>query len=228
MFHAGSIGTRIPEAKDFSAVHGRYAREMFLVGLTGGIGSGKSTVARHLGDRGAIVIDADAVAREVVEPGQPAFHQLVERFGQSVVAPDGTLDRAALAELVFDDDDARADLNAITHPAVGVEMTRRIAAAPPDAVVVVDVPLLVESGMKRLYEMVLVVEAPRDVRLERLEQRGLTRADAEARMAVQASDEDRRAVADVLIDNTGDLEALERSVDAAWAEVRRRQSEQAS
>jgi dephospho-CoA kinase len=197
---------------------------VLLIGLTGGIGSGKSTVARLLVARGAIVVDADAVAREVVEPDQPAFRQLVERFGQSVVADDGTLDRAAVAALVFGDDAARADLNAITHPAVGAEITRRIAAAPPDAVVIVDVPLLVESGMTRLYEIVLVVEAPRDVRLDRLEQRGLARSDAEARMAAQASDDDRRAVADVLIDNSGDLETLERAVDAAWAEILRRKS----
>ncbi|MFN8036527.1 MAG: dephospho-CoA kinase [Acidimicrobiia bacterium] len=198
---------------------------MFLVGLTGGIGSGKSTVARLLADRGAVVVDADAVAREVVEPGQPAFRQLVERFGQSIVGSDGALDRPALAALVFDDEQARADLNAITHPAVGGEITRRIAAAPPDAVVVVDVPLLAEAKLTRLYEMVLVVEAPRALRLERLEERGLTRADAEARMAVQATDEERRAIADVVVDNSGDLAALEREVARAWAEVARRKRE---
>lgn len=203
---------------------------MFLVGLTGGIGSGKSSVARILANLGAIVIDADAVAREVVEPGQPALTKLVERFGPAVLASDGTLDRAAVAAIVFDDADARADLNAITHPAVGEEITRRIAAAPPDAVVIVDVPLLVESGMTRLYEMVLVVEASREVRLDRLEQRGLTRADAEARMAVQASDDDRRAIADVVIDNAGDLDALRGHVTEAWTEVLRRKvaKEQAS
>lgn len=204
---------------------GRYARTVFLVGLTGGIGSGKSTVARLLADRGAVVVDADAVAREVVEPGQPAFRQLVERFGQSIVGSDGALDRPALAALVFDDEQARADLNAITHPAVGGEITRRIAAAPPDAVVVVDVPLLAEAKLTRLYEMVLVVEAPRALRLERLEERGLTRADAEARMAVQATDEERRAIADVVVDNSGDLAALEREVARAWAEVARRKRE---
>lgn len=203
---------------------------MFLVGLTGGIGSGKSSVARILANLGAIVIDADAVAREVVEPGQPALTKLVERFGPGVLASDGTLDRAAVAAIVFDDADARADLNAITHPAVGEEITRRIAGAPPDAVVIVDVPLLVESGMTRLYEMVLVVEASREVRLDRLEERGLTRADAEARMAVQASDDARRAIADVVIDNAGDLDALREHVTEAWTEVLRRKvaKEQAS
>lgn len=197
---------------------------MFVVGLTGGIGSGKSTVAGLLAERGAVVVDADEVAREVVEPGQPAFERLVERFGRSIVGPDGRLDRPALAAIAFDDERARTDLNAITHPAVGDEVTRRVAAAPGDATVVLDVPLLVEVGRSRVYEMVLVVEAPAEVRLARLEARGVARADAEARMAVQATDEQRRAAADVVIDNGGTLAVLEDRVDAAWAEIQRRRA----
>lgn len=194
---------------------------MLLVGLTGGIGSGKSTVARLLKQRGAVVIDADEVAREVVEPGQPAFDALVARFGPGIVGADGRLDRARLADLAFASPEATADLNAITHPAVGEEFARRMQAAPPDAIVVCDVPLLVESATaaSRGYEFVIVVEAPREVRLQRLEARGVPRADAEARMAKQATDEERRAVATHVIDNSGDLADLERQVDEIWREL---------
>lgn len=194
---------------------------MLLVGLTGGIGSGKSTVARLLAARGAVIVDADEVARHVVEPGQPAFERLVERFGPEIVGPDGRLDRARLAELAFATPEATADLNAITHPAVGAEFLRRMEAAPKDAIVVCDVPLLVESetAASRGYEYVIVVEAPRELRLERLEARGIGRADAEARMATQATDEQRRAVATHVVDNSGDLEHLERQVEAVWREL---------
>ncbi len=190
-----------------------------LVGLTGGIGSGKSTVARLLEARGAVIIDADRIAREVVEPGMPAFTALVERFGSGVVGPDGHLDRPALAALAFATPEATAALNAITHPAVGAEFLRRMQEAPPDAVVVCDVPLLAESdeARSRGYEHVIVVEAPRALRLDRLEGRGVPRADAEARMANQATDEERRALATWVIDNSGDLEHLERQVDGIWA-----------
>jgi dephospho-CoA kinase len=191
------------------------------VGLTGGIGSGKSTVAELLAARGAVVVDADEVARFVVAPGQPALAKLVERFGSQILAPDGSLDRTALARLAFANEEATADLNAITHPAIGDEFVRRMEAAPSDAIVVCDVPLLVESDIARArgYEFVIVVEAPLEVRLERLEARGVRRADALARMAKQASDEERRAIATHIIDNSGDRAALERQVDAVWADL---------
>lgn len=201
---------------------------MLLVGLTGGIGSGKSTVARLLAERGAVVVDADQAARRVVEPGTPGFDAVVERFGPEVVASDGRLDRPRLAELVFADEQARQDLNAITHPRVGEEMMCQVGEAPPDAVVVMDVPLLAESA-RRGYDCVVVVEAPREVRLDRLEARGMDRGDAEARMARQASDAERRAVADHVVDNGGDLAALEAQVDAVWADlVRRRDAKEAA
>jgi dephospho-CoA kinase len=194
---------------------------MVLVGLTGGIGSGKSTVARLLEARGAVIVDADQVARDVVEPGRPAFTKLVERFGPEVVGPDGRLDRPRLADLAFATEAGTAALNAITHPAVGEEFLRRMTEAPADAIVVCDVPLLVESetAASRGYEFVIVVEAPRDLRLERLEARGVPRPDAEARMAKQATDEQRRAVATHLVDNAGDLAHLEAQVDAIWREL---------
>jgi len=194
---------------------------VLLVGLTGGIGSGKSTVAALLAARGAVIVDADQVARDVVEPGQPAFARLVERFGPEVVGPDGRLDRARLAELAFASEEGTAALNAITHPAVGDEFLRRMQAAPDDAVVVCDVPLLVESetAASRGYEFVIVVDAPRDLRLDRLEGRGVPRHDAEARMAKQATDEQRRAVATHLVDNSGDRAHLESQVDAIWREL---------
>lgn len=197
---------------------------MLLVGLTGGIGAGKSTVARLLTERGAIVLDADQVARDVVEPGRPAFDALVERFGQDVVGPDGRLDRPALAAKAFASDEAREALEAITHPAIAEEFTRRMAEAPPDAIVVMDVPLLVESksAAARGYQVIIVVEAPRDVRLERLEERGVPRPDAEARMAAQATDEERRAVATHVVDNAGDLPALTKAVDALWLDLQSR------
>jgi dephospho-CoA kinase len=196
---------------------------VLLVGLTGGIGSGKSTVADLLTERGAIVIDGDLIARRVVEPGQPALAAIVERFGPEVLAPDGTLDRPALATRAFASDEDRKDLEAITHPAIGAEFVREMSEAPPDGIVVNDVPLLVESqkAAERGYEVVIVVEAPREVRLDRLEGRGLERADAEARMAAQATDEERRAVATHLIDNGGTLEDLVEQVDSVWADLQR-------
>ena len=194
---------------------------MLLVGLTGGIGAGKSTVAELLTERGAILIDGDLIARQVVEPGQPALAQIVERFGPDVLLPDGSLDRPALAAKAFASEQDRKDLEAITHPAIGAEFIRLMGEAPPDGIVVNDVPLLVEAGKvaERGYEYVIVVEAPRDLRLDRLEGRGLERADAEARMAAQATDEERRAIATHLLDNSGDRAHLEAQVDTLWADL---------
>lgn len=201
---------------------------MLLVGLTGGIGAGKSTVAELLAARGAVIIDADQVARAVVDPGQPALDKLVERFGEGILDADGRLDRGALAKLVFGDDEARRDLEAITHPAINDEFSRRVVEAPTDAVVVLDVPLLAESeqARKRPYQTVIVVEAPRDVRLERLEARGVDRADAEARMAAQAGDEERRKIATHVVDNARDRADLERQIDEVWADLQRRHREE--
>ena len=189
---------------------------MIRVGLTGGIGSGKSTVARLLAEHGALVIDADQIAREVVEPGQPALTEVAERFGPDVITTDGSLDRAALAAIVFADAVALADLNAITHPRIAARTAQLIDAAPDDAVVVYDMPLLVENDLAEGWDHVIVVEADREVRVRRLIERGLDEADIEARMSRQASDEQRRAVADVVIDNSGDLDSLRAQVDHTW------------
>jgi dephospho-CoA kinase len=199
---------------------------MRLVGLTGGIGSGKSTVADLLRAKGAVVVDADEVARAVVEPGEPALEALVERFGPGILDAEGRLDRPALAAIAFADDDGRKALGDITWPAIGEEFERRIKAAPPGSVVVCDVPLLVESkaAAARPYVAVIVVEAPIDVRLDRLEVRGVARDDAERRMAAQATDEERRAVATHLVDNGGDLESLARQIDRIWADLLARES----
>jgi len=202
---------------------------VLLVGLTGGIGSGKSTVAELLAARGAWIVDADAVARAVVEPGSPALARLVERFSEEILDRDGALDRAALARLAFADDESRRDLEAITHPAINEEFLRRMQEAPADSIVVCDVPLLAESkqAQARGYPIVIVVEAPREVRLERLEDRGVDRADAEARMGAQASDDARRALATHVIDNSGDRAALEAQVADVWAELERRNEDDA-
>ncbi|HEY4397814.1 MAG TPA: dephospho-CoA kinase [Acidimicrobiia bacterium] len=198
---------------------------MLLVGLTGGIGAGKSTVAELLAARGAVIIDADQVARAVVEPGQPALTKIVERFGDSILDGDGRLSRGALAKVAFADDESRRDLEAITHPAINEEFSRRVAEAPSDAIVVLDVPLLAESeqARKRPYQTVIVVEAPRDVRLARLEARGVERADAEARMAAQANDDERRKIATYVLDNAGGRDSVERQVDDVWRDLQRRQ-----
>src|SRR6478735_3040378 len=195
---------------------------MLMVGLTGGIGAGKSTVARMLADRGAIVIDADAIAREVVEPGMPTLDKLVERFGPQILQTDGSLDRPALAAVAFVDDATRKELEAITHPAIGAEFLRRVAEAPPGSVVVHDVPLLVESKRGFEYGCVIVVEAPLEIRLDRLESRGVPRDDARRRIELQATDEDRRKVATWVVDNAGDVGHLEKQVGEIWSELERR------
>jgi dephospho-CoA kinase len=188
------------------------------IGLTGGIGSGKSTVSALLAARGAVIVDADRIAREVVEPGTPGLARIVEAFGEPVLAADGSLDRAALAAVVFADPEARRQLDGIVHPLVRARAAELAAAAPPGAVVVNDVPLLVETGQASSYDLVLVVEADPATRVSRLVQRGLTAEDARSRMAVQASDEQRRAVADVVLDNSGTVEQLAEQVDRLWAE----------
>jgi dephospho-CoA kinase len=194
---------------------------MLLIGLTGGIGSGKSTVSSLLTARGAVVVDADAITRELQAPGTPVLEAIVERFGGGVLAADGSLDRQALADVVFVDDDALRDLNAIVHPAVGQEIARRLGElAETDEIVVLDVPLLVESGRDDLVALV-VVDVDPDLAAERLvEQRGMKIEDVRARQARQATREERRARADVLIDNSGDLAHLEAQVDAAWDRIR--------
>jgi len=194
---------------------------MLMVGLTGGIGSGKSTVAALLARRGAVVIDADVIAREVVEPGMPALRKLVERFGPEILQDDGSLDRPKLAAIAFVSDETRKELEAITHPAIGELFLQRVAAAPEGSVVVHDVPLLVESKRGYEYAGVIVVEAPLEVRLDRLAARGVPRDDARRRIELQASDEDRRKVATWVVDNTGDLEALDGQVADIWTELAR-------
>jgi dephospho-CoA kinase len=186
------------------------------IGLTGGIGSGKSTVSALLAERGAVVVDADRIAREVVEPGSPGLAAVVEAFGPQVLTPDGALDRPALAAVVFADPEARARLDGIVHPLVRHRTAELVAAAPADAVVVNDVPLLVETGQAPSYDLVLVVEADPEIRVARLVQRGLAEEDARARIAAQATDEQRRAVADVVLDNSGTPEQLAEQVDRFW------------
>jgi dephospho-CoA kinase len=185
------------------------------VGLSGGVGSGKSTVSELLRRHGAVVIDADAIAREVVEPGTPGFAAVVSRFGPSVVR-DGRLDRPALAELVFRDERARLDLNGIVHPLVRERAAVLMGEAPANAVVVYDVPLLVESDLGSDYDVVVMVLADAEVRVRRLAGRGMPEHDARARMAAQASDEERRAAADEIIENNGTRADLKARVDALW------------
>lgn len=193
---------------------------MPLVALTGGIASGKSTIATRLAEHGAVIVDADAVVRELQQPVEPVLGAIAEAFGTGVLREDGSLDRAALGALVFADDAARARLNAIVHPAVAAESSRRFRAAleaDPRAVVVYDVPLLVEARPDDPWDEVVVAHAPERIRVERLvELRGMTEADARARVASQASDERRLAAADVVIDTGGDLDATLAQADALW------------
>jgi dephospho-CoA kinase len=188
------------------------------IGLTGGIGSGKSTVSGLLAERGARVVDADRLAREVVEPGTPGLAAVSEAFGPEVLTADGALDRPALAALVFADPDARARLDGIVHPLVRARAVELIGEMPADAVVVQDIPLLVETGQAGSFDVVLVVRADPEVRVARLVARGLTEADARARIAAQATDEQRAAVADVVLDNSGTLDDLAAQVDRFWTE----------
>jgi dephospho-CoA kinase len=188
------------------------------IGLTGGIGSGKSTVSRLLAEHGAVIVDADVIAREVVEPGTPGLAAIVEAFGSAILAADGSLDRPALAAVVFAEPDERRKLDGIVHPLVRARAVEVAAAAPSDAVVVHDVPLLAETGQASSYDLVVVVEADPGTRVARLVQRGLTAEDARARIAAQATDEERRAIADVVLDNSGTPERLAEQVDRFWDE----------
>jgi len=190
---------------------------MLVIGLTGGIGAGKSSVSRLLAERGAVIVDADVIAREVVEPGGPAYQALVDRFGaDGVFDDDGRLDRAALAEIVFNDADTLKDLNGIVHPAVGAVIAERLAEeGQTDHVVILDVPLLVESGRNN-FQAVLVVDCPPDEALRRAVARGLPEDDVRRRMANQVSREERLARADFVVDNSGPESALRAEVDRAW------------
>lgn len=195
---------------------------MLKVGLTGGIGSGKSTVSRLLAQHGAVVVDADAIAREVVAVGTPGLAAVVAEFGEQVLQPDGGLDRDGLGRLVFADPERLRALNRIVHPLVAARMdeVERAAAEAGAAVVVHDVPLLAENGLKALYDTVVVVDCPVEVQLDRLvTQRGMDAADAKARIAAQATREQRLEVADHVIRNDGSLAELERAVDAVWGRL---------
>ncbi|MFF4405430.1 dephospho-CoA kinase [Streptomyces sp. NPDC001262] len=196
---------------------------MLTVGLTGGIGAGKSEVSRLLASYGAVLVDADRIAREVVEPGTPGLAAVVAEFGPEILTPDGSLDRPRLGAIVFADEKRLAALNAIVHPLVRARSAELEAAAGPDAVVVNDVPLLAENGLAPLYDLVVVVDAADATRLDRLVRlRGMTADEARARMAAQATREERLAVADLVIDNDGPLAALEPRVREVWAELCRR------
>lgn len=192
---------------------------MLRVGLTGGIGSGKSTVAARLADRGAWLIDSDRIAREVVGRGSAGLRAVVDTFGEAVLTADGALDRQAVATRVFDDPAARERLNAVVHPLVARRSAELLGAAPPDAVVVQDIPLLVETGQAANFPLVVVVHADLEVRVRRLaEQRGMAASDVRARIGAQAGDEQRRAAADVWLDNSGDRDATAAAVDRLWDE----------
>ncbi|GAA1590434.1 dephospho-CoA kinase [Streptomyces globosus] len=193
---------------------------MLRVGLTGGIGAGKSEVSRLLAGYGAVVVDADRIAREVVEPGTPGLAAVVEAFGEAVLAPDGTLDRPGLGAVVFADPEKLKVLNGIVHPLVRARSAELEAAAGPGAIVVHDVPLLAENGLAPLYDLVVVVDAAPQTQLARLTAlRGMAEDEARARMAAQATREQRLAVATLVIDNDGPLEALEPQVRAVWEEL---------
>ncbi|MGH3516155.1 MAG: dephospho-CoA kinase [Haloechinothrix sp.] len=192
---------------------------MLRVGLTGGIGAGKSTVATRLAEHGALLIDADAIAREVVEPGKPALAAIVAAFGEDVLDSEGGLNRQALAAKAFVDDESRTRLNGIMHPRIGARTGELIAKANPDAVVVHDIPLLVEGGLAPAYHVVIVVDAPEELRVRRLvHSRGMDEVDARARIAAQATESQRRAAADIWLDNSGHQDAIEAEVDALWAD----------
>ncbi|MGE2834611.1 dephospho-CoA kinase [Mycobacterium sp. SMC-4] len=190
---------------------------MLRIGLSGGIGAGKSTVSATFSELGGIVVDGDVIAREVVEPGTPGLARLVEAFGEQILLPDGALNRPALAAIAFSDDDKRATLNGIVHPLVGERRAELIASADDDAVIIEDIPLLVESQMASMFPLVIIVHADEEVRVRRLiEHRNFSEQDARARIAAQATEEQRRAVADVWLDNSGSAEDLVEKARALW------------
>jgi dephospho-CoA kinase len=196
---------------------------LYRVGLTGGIGAGKSEVSRRLSAHGAVVIDADAIAREVVEPGTPGLAAVVAAFGPEVLLPDGTLDRPRLGDIVFADPDLRTRLNGIVHPLVGARMRELEESAGAGSIVVHDVPLIAENNLAGGYDLVVVVDVPPRLQLDRLvRHRGLTREQARARMAAQASRDQRLGIAGIVVDNSGSLAELDRQVGELWAELRRR------
>jgi dephospho-CoA kinase len=193
------------------------------VGLTGGIASGKSEVARRLAAQGAVVIDADVIARDVVQSGTTGLAEVVGVFGSGVLAGDGTLNRGRLGEIVFSDPALRAKLNAIIHPRVGERIRELEKTVPPGTILVQDIPLIAESDMAGFFDLVVVVDVPPRVQAERLTQkRGLTPEQAAARLAAQASREQRLAIATMVVDNSGSLAELDREVGELWAELRRR------
>lgn len=196
---------------------------MLRVGLTGGIGAGKSEVSRRLAAQGAVIIDADLIAREVVAPGTDGFTAVVEVFGPDVVGSDGALDRSRLGDVVFADNEKLTALNSIVHPRVGARMRELEDAAGPGSVVVHDVPLIAENGLADAYDLVVVVDVPPRIQLDRLvRHRGMSREQAQARMAAQASREQRLSIADIVVDNSGSLAELDRQVGELWSELRRR------
>ena len=196
---------------------------MLRVGLTGGIGAGKSEVSRRLVAFGAVLIDADAIAREVVAPNSTGLAEVAAAFGADVLRPDGALDRERLGEIVFADPAKLERLNAIVHPLVGQRMTELETSADPDAIVVHDVPLIAENGLASAYDVVVVVDTSPPLQLERLvKMRGMSKEQAQARMAAQATREQRLAIADFVVDNSGSLAELDRQVGDLWAELRRR------
>ena len=202
---------------------------MFRVGLTGGIGAGKSEVSRRLAAQGAILIDADLIAREVVAPGTSGLAEITAAFGPGVLGPDGALDRPALGEIVFADPEKLARLNAIVHPRVGARMRELEDSAGPASIVVHDVPLIAENNLADTYDLVIVVDVPPRIQLDRLVRlRGMTREQAQSRMAAQAARDQRLAIADMVVDNSGSLAELDRQVGDLWAELRRRETLTAS
>jgi dephospho-CoA kinase len=199
------------------------------VGLTGGIGAGKSEVSRRLAAQGAVIIDADLIAREVVAPGTDGLAEVIAAFGPGVLGPDGALDRVALGDIVFADEQKLANLNSIVHPRVAARMREVEDAAGAGSVIVHDVPLIAENGLADRYDLVVVVDVPPRIQLDRLVRlRGMTREQAQARMAAQASREERLAIATIVVDNSGSLAELDRQVGELWAELRRRMSVRAA
>jgi dephospho-CoA kinase len=196
---------------------------MLRVGLTGGIGAGKSEVSKRLAAQGAVVIDADLIAREVVAPGTDGLAAVIAAFGPEVLGPDGTLDRVRLGDIVFADQQKLATLNSIVHPRVGARMRELEEAAGPGSVVVHDVPLIAENGLASSYDLVVVVDVPPRTQLDRLIRlRGMSREQAQGRMTAQASRDQRLAIADIVVDNSGSLAELDRQAGELWSELRRR------